>query len=100
MNVNIYGLCSKENQFLSNLYMAVDDKEAAKWMLDTLMNAVVSIENVEEKIRMVSNVRTCNVVKVGSIDCIGHVMSEDFNVLIDLKDFMKEVNVDNGTSAV
>lgn len=95
MKTNLYGLCSKENQFLSNLYMGADDKDAASWMLKTLTDAVNGIENNDEKFTMLSNVRSCNIVKIGSIDVIDHSMEEDFNVLIDLKDFMKEVKKDN-----
>lgn len=98
MKVNFYGLCNRETGFLSNIFMSGDDKEAAKWMLETLSKSIDEVEDETEKSRFITNVRDCTIVKIGDLDVLTHGMSEDFNVLVDLRDFKKEVEKENGTA--
>lgn len=99
MKINFYGLCNKQSGFLSNIFLGGDDKEASKWMLEQLTTSYHEIKNEEEQARFLVYVRDCNIVKIGDLDPVGHGMSEDFNVLVDLKDFEKEVNEQNGAAS-
>ena len=98
MKISFYGLCNRHSGFLSNIFLSGDDKDASKWMLDTLSKSYEEIENEEEKARFLVYVQDCDIVKIGDLDAITHDMISDFNVLVILKDFKKEVEKDNGTA--
>lgn len=96
MALNVYALMDNDTKVLSSFWTSGDDKEAAKFMLDTLNSSYDSIDKEEERNNFVNHVRSCCIVRVGVIDLVEHHMQDDFNVLVFLKDFKKEVIKDNG----
>lgn len=97
MALNIYALMNNDTKVLSSFWTSGDDKEASKFMLDTLNSSYDSIEKEEERKNFVNQVRSCCIVRVGVIDLVEHHMQDDFNVLVFLKDFKKEVNENNAS---
>lgn len=97
MSTNFYALMNNETKVLSSFFMSGSDKEAGQYILDLLESSYKSIDKEEEKDRFVSNIRACSVVRVGYVDLVEHTLHDDFNVLLFLKDWKKEVTKENGT---
>ena len=97
MSLNFYAVMNKETNVLSSFFMSGDDKEASKFIFDSLDKAFVGL-NEKDKDVFISSVRGSCIVRVGNVDLIEHHLSDDFNVLVDLKDFKKECVKENAAS--
>ena len=90
MYLNVYALMNKETKVLSSFWLSGEDKEACQFIYESLDKAFSSLE--EKDIDVFSkSIREAVIVKVGYVDLVEHHMVDDFNILVDLKDFKKEV---------
>lgn len=95
MNLKLYALFDRnENRFFSPC-VGVDDEDFSKFIVNELNKSIDNIEKEEEKTPFIVKVRSCEVVRLGEIDEITGELKNDKQFLVDLKDFMKEVQ-DNG----
>lgn len=97
MTLNVYALEEKETKVLTSFWVSPDDKEASTYMLDNLEKIYKEVPD-NERDSFVSRIRKANIVRVGSINLLSHDMKSDFCCLVDLKDFRKDVNFENGTN--
>lgn len=95
MVLNLYAVMYKETKLLGNFWVSSDDKEACSYMLGLLENSYKEIEKEEEKNTFLSHVRETVLVKVGTVDLLDHDLKSDFNILTDLKDFKKDINIES-----
>lgn len=92
MSLNLYALMDTESELLHSFSTSSNDKEVCEMYVKMLGFSYDSIKDEKEKSMFLSNVRKCNIVRVGSIDLLTHDLTNDFNALAFLKDFMKENN--------
>lgn len=92
MTLNLYALMDIESELLHSFSTSSNDKEVCEMYVKMLSSSFDSLKDDKEKSMFLSNVRKCNIVRVGSIDLLTHDLTNDFNVLVFLKDFMKEIN--------
>lgn len=92
MSLNLYALMDTETEYLHSFSTSSNDKEVCEMYVNMLGSSYDSIKDEKEKSMFLSNVRKCNIVRVGSIDLLTHELTNDFNALVFLKDFMKENN--------
>ncbi len=92
MSLNLYALMDTESELLHSFSTSSNDKEVCEMYVKMLGSSYDSIKDEKEKSMFLSNVRKCNIVRVGSIDLLTHELTNDFNALVFLKDFMKENN--------
>ena len=97
MTLNIYALEEQETHVLTSFWVSPGDKEAAIYMLDNLEKICNDIPE-KERDGFLNRIRKANIVRVGSIDLLSHDLKSDFCCLVNLQDFRKEVNKDNGAS--
>ena len=97
MTLNIYALEEQETHVLTSFWVSPDDRSASTYMLDNLENIFNEVPE-NERDSFVSRIRKANIVRVGSINLLSHELTTDFCCLVDLKDFRKEVNKDNGAN--
>lgn len=97
MTLNIYALEEQETHVLTSFWVSPDDKESSTFMLDNLDKIYNEVPE-NERDSFVSRIRKANIVRVGSIDLLSHELKSDFCCLVDLKDFRKDVNKENGTN--
>lgn len=94
-NLKFYTLRSKEGLCHPYFITSTDDKDACKLLVDMLTKSVNQIQNPQEKLNMLEQLRECEFVKVGYCDLTTAKLTEDYNVLLDLRDFMIEVKKDD-----
>ena len=92
MSLNLYALMDSDSQLLHSFSTSSNDKEVCEMYVKMLSSSYDSIKEENEKVKFLSNVRNCNIVRVGSIDLLTHELTNDFSALVFLRDFMKEDN--------
>lgn len=92
MSLNLYALMDVDSEMLHSFSTSSNDKEICEMYVKMLTSSFDSIKDEKEKTVFLTNVRNCNIVKVGSINLITHELTNDFNALVFLRDFMKEEN--------
>ncbi len=92
MSLNLYALMDVESELLHSFSTSSNDKEVCEMYVKMLSSSYDSIKDEKEKAVFLTNVRKCNIVKVGSINLLTHELTNDFNSLVFLRDFMKEEN--------
>ena len=94
MNLKLYALFDRnEGRFFSPA-VGVDDEDFSKYIVNELNKSIEHIEKEEEKTPYILKVRSCEVVRLGEINEVTGELKSDKQFLVDLKDFMKEVKVD------
>lgn len=91
LSLNLYALMDTESELLHSFSTSSNDKEVCEMYVKMLGSSYDSIKDEKEKSMFLSNVRKCNIVRVGSVDLLTHELTNDFNALVFLKDFMKEI---------
>lgn len=92
LSLNLYALMDSDSELLHSFSTSSNDKEVCEMYVKMLSSSYDSIKEETEKIKFLDNVRKCNIVRVGSINLLTHELTNDFNALVFLKDFMKEDN--------
>lgn len=92
MSLNLYALMDVDSEMLHSFSTSSNDKEVCEMYVKMFTSSFDSIKDEKEKSVFLTNVRKCNIVKVGSINLITHEITNDFNALVFLRDFMKEEN--------
>ena len=97
MSLNIYALEEQETHVLTSFWVSPGDKEASTYMLDNLEKIYNEVPE-KERDSFLNRIRKANIVRVGSINLLSHELNSDFCCLVNLQDFRKEVNKENGAS--
>ena len=90
ISMNLYALMDTDTELLHSFATSSNDKEVCEMYVNMLKSSYKSIKDEKEKEVYLTRVRGCNIVKVASIDLVSHDVTNDFNALVFLKDFMKE----------
>ena len=100
MNLKLYALFDRnENRFFSPC-VGLDDEDFSKFIVNELDKSIDHIDKEEEKTPFILKVRACEVVRLGEIDELTGELKSDKQFLVDLKDFKKEVNVNEVSNNV
>ena len=85
----LFGLQAKDSLVLSNIGYAYDAKAMCQYMLKEL-NAIEKDIPEERKVFVLESIRNNYIVQVGTLDLESHDLENDYQILVDLKDFKFE----------
>lgn len=89
MNLNLYSLFDdKEKKYFSPA-VGIDDKDFCSYILEQLNVSIDMIKDEKEKSIFVNRIRSCSLMRLGSIDELTGELLPDKQFLIDFKDFKK-----------
>lgn len=85
-NVIIYALCDRDSQVLSQYMMSDDDNHAAEYFISNVIAIFKETKDKSQRTSLVRMVRDNDFVRVGTLNPATHILTDDFNVLIDLRE--------------
>lgn len=96
-NIKIYAVLDKNNDVVSNCFMAGDDVSAGRFMVQN-MKAIYKDVPDNLKKDYIERVQATAVVKLGEINPLNKTITSDYNVICDFIGFKFE-EVENGKEA-